>query len=274
MSNLRSIMGVVAAGAARGGQHRPEEIRPFVTIARQSGAGATTLKDRLVERLRELDTADPPWTGFERELVEKVAKEHQLSQPLVESLGEKTHSWIEDLFTGLTSHGPEQSELTAYRRVAQTIRALAQAGRVVVVGRGGVFLTRDMPRGLHIQLVAPLEQRIAHVMQRDQVAEKEARKHIQQRDHARQQFYKRYWPNRTVTPESFTVTYNTAGIDEDALVDSIIPLIPGLPGGRKQTVAPLATTRPQRYLRDVEVRGREEPRTTRGEPHGGTPGPQ
>ena len=40
------------------------------------------------------------------------------------------------------------------------VRALAEVGRVIIVGRGGVFITRDLPGGIHVRLVAPREWRV------------------------------------------------------------------------------------------------------------------
>jgi hypothetical protein len=132
------------------GQHGPGR-RPFVTIAREAGAGGRSLSHALADALNQRDDTTR-WRAFDRELVEKVAADHQISETLVESLEKKTRSWLDELLVS----GPESS-FGVYRRVAATIRALAEVGGAVIVGRGGVFVTEGLPGGIHIRLVAPLE---------------------------------------------------------------------------------------------------------------------
>src|SRR5687768_787505 len=147
----------------------PVAVVPFVPSSRQAGAGGTTLAQRLVDRLNEIDR-DPqrPWTCWDRELVERVVADHHVAQELIDSLEDVHRTWLEEFFTGLSfAEGTEQAdELTVYHRVAATIRALAQLGRVVIVGRGGVCITRNMPGGAHVRLVAPPKDRVAFMMRK------------------------------------------------------------------------------------------------------------
>ena len=115
---------------------------PFITISRQAGAGGRSFATRLVERLNEIDTSDLHWTLWDNELVERVAAEYHLRPSAVASLEDQPHSWLEEalgsLAIGSTRDRPD--ELTLYHRVSTTIRALAEIGRVVIVGRGGGFI--------------------------------------------------------------------------------------------------------------------------------------
>ncbi|MFW6060438.1 MAG: AAA family ATPase [Phycisphaeraceae bacterium] len=228
MEGFRAISGAVAAGAIRPHEQARRAPLPFITISRQAGAGGIALKDKLVQRLRAIDKADPPWTGFDRELVEKVAADYDLSSPLLETLDEASHSYLNELFSALLISKPEPNELAVYRRVAKTIRALAQVGRVVIVGRGGMFITEDMPAGVHVHLVAPLAQRIEMAQRTRGFARKEAAEWVQRIDENRAAFYRRHWPQRTVGPEVFSVVFNTAHVSEDAMVEALLPLIPGM----------------------------------------------
>ena len=227
MKELHPIIGALASSAVQHSQQHAKPL-PFITISRQAGAGGRTLKDKLVDRLKQIDPAQPPWQGFDRELVEKVCAETKLYEPLVAALGEESRSLITDLIASIGSRGLEPMEITVYRKVAKTIRALAQAGRVIIVGRGGVFLTNGMESGVHIDLVAPLEYRIAQTQKARNLSEKEAAAWVKKIDQGRQAFYSRYWPGRQATPEVFTAVFNTARVSDDAIVDAVLPLIPGI----------------------------------------------
>ena len=213
-------------------------VMPFVTISRQAGAGGTTLAQHLVERLNDVNPdAERPWTCWDRELVERVAADHHISQELIDSLEDVHRPWLEDFFTGLSfGNGAEQpDELAVYHRVAAAIRALARLGRVVLVGRGGVCITRNMPGGVHVRLVAPQRQRIAFMMRKFNVSQDVAAQQVSRLDRNRESFYRRYWPTHPLASEMFTVTLNTADLTEDQLVECLVPLIFARRNGRRGT---------------------------------------
>lgn len=201
---------------------------PFITISREAGAGGRTLMRRLVDRLNALDPPSPgqtAWAGFDKDLVEKVSQDYKMHKTLVDLLGEQCHSWLYDVFAGLSS---QTTESEVYRRVAETIRGLAQGGRAVIVGRGGALITQNMPRGVHIQIVAPYEYRVEQMARSMNGDTKQAASEVRRIDQNRASFYKRYWPCSQLSPSLFTATFNSAAISEQAMVDAILPLVPGM----------------------------------------------
>jgi cytidylate kinase len=199
--------------------------RPFVTISREGGAGGRTLAQQLIARLNELEPDAPPWRMWDRELVQEVATRHRIPESLVESVDERTRNWLEDLLVNLTS-SESLSDETVYRHVSVTIRALAQAGRAVIVGRGGAFVTRDAGQGVHVRLVAPLEHRVALTAWRSRQSLEAARAEVKRQDAERAEFYRHYWGIDRVLPEHFTLTMNTAAMQVDQMVSCILTLLP------------------------------------------------
>lgn len=225
LSRVRPIMAALRTVPipARDDLFRPPVPVPFVTISRQAGAGGWTLAENLVKRLNERDKPEHPWTTWDRELVEKAASDHHISRELIESLEDKGRSWFEDFLGGL---GGEMNDIAVYRRVAATIRALSGVGHVVIVGRGGMFITGKMEAGVHIRLIAPLQARIARMMVELEMNHEQASKWVHDTDKRRDAFYKRYWPEKTIGPEHFTMTLNTASIPDEAITECVLPLIP------------------------------------------------
>jgi cytidylate kinase len=227
---IRPILGSLQSADLPRHEHPelPPAMLPFVTISRQGGAGGWTLAQRLVERLNEIDP-DPkrPWSCWDRELVERVAADHHIAQQLIESLEGTHRTWLEEFLGGLTfgERGADPDELGVYLRVARTIRALARAGRVIVVGRGGACVTRGMPGGIHVRLVAPLDHRVQSVMREMKLDKRAATDHVRKLDRAREAFYRRYWPAHPLDAEMFTVTFNVAGVSDVQLVASLLPLV-------------------------------------------------
>jgi cytidylate kinase len=225
LAAVRSHVHTIEANPTAG-----EHPQPFITISRQAGAGGRTLMGRLVDRLSKRDAGEPPWSGFDKALVEKVAEDHHIHKTLVNLLGEQCHSWLYDVFAGLSA---QTTEIQVYRRVAETIRGLAQGGRAVIVGRGGVFITQNMPMGVHIQVVAPFEHRVAQMARLMRTDARSAQAEVRRIDQNRASFYKRYWPDTVLSSSAFTATFNSAAISEEQMVQAVLPLVPGLTVGEK-----------------------------------------
>jgi hypothetical protein len=229
MSGLNTIVSNIAAENRRyRRQARKTTGHPFVTISREAGAGGDEVMQSLVARLRALDPADPPWAGFDRELVEKVAEDHKLSKYLIESLEDQQYNWLRDLLHGVGASRGWPSDTAVYHRVAKAVWALAQAGRVVIVGRGGVFLTQGLPGGVHVRLVAPFADRVQRYAKAQGLDRKAAEQSIRELEQKRAAFYRRFWPKRSLGPETFTVTFNTGQLRDAQIVDAIVPLLGSL----------------------------------------------
>lgn len=204
----------------------PPPVLPFVTISREAGAGGRTLGEKLLQRLRDRDGGggDPQWNVWDREVVEKVAADLRLSARLVESLELSSRSWLEQLLGGLNSE--DADDMKIFHRIAQTVRAVAQGGRAIIVGRGGVFITQAMPGGVHVRLFAPLEVRIARMMREDHMTHDEAARWVRDTDRRRDAFYARFFPRQQIKPEAFTVMVNTGVVDDDALAAGVAAMVP------------------------------------------------
>ena len=110
-------------------------------------------------------------------------------------------------------------------RVRDSVRALAAQGHVVLVGHGSVFMTRDMPGGTHIRLVAPLRLRVENFAHSFQVSTLEAAKRLKQAERRWTTFLKRFWPIQNLAPDRFAATLNTGLLDESRLVQCIVTLV-------------------------------------------------
>jgi len=211
----------------------------FVTISRQPGAGAVPFSHRLAERLHEDFRRGPEWSVWDHELIERVAAEEGISQRLIELIEERPHSWLTELLESFSSsHGMQHAaELHLYKRVAMTIRALAQAGHAIIVGQGSRFVTAHMTGGIHLRLVAPVDFRVKCMAENLQLTLREAADRVDELDHNRVRFFARYWPGKSLAPEMFTMTLNSAEMSMDEMVDCVVPLISGREAATKRTSA-------------------------------------
>jgi cytidylate kinase len=226
--DLRQLIGSLrSAGDVPGGAFRSGFLPavPFVTISRQAGAGGITLGHALAEHLNKLEPSEHPWQCFDRELVERIAADHNLSADLVRSLESSSHTWISEFLGGLSHSDRTPSELAVFRRVVETMRALARAGHVILVGLGGVLITRDMPRGAHVRVIAPFEYRVRHLAKTDQISERDARARVKLLDHDRQAYFRKFWPGTELSSELFHLTLNSGMMAEADMAACLADLV-------------------------------------------------
>jgi cytidylate kinase len=205
----------------------PRRADPFITISQQPCAGGEAIGPMVVERLNEIDPDDRPWTFWDRNLVERVVNVHHLPKEVVTSMEDSGHSWLRDFVESIrvTEDPHWADEMKVYRRVAATVRALAAEGRVVMLGRGGMMITRNMPGGIHVRLVAPRSYRVAALEKEQGLKHDAASAKLKELEHNRIAFIKRYWPDATMDPEQFAVTINTEAVDTAKVVHMIGDLI-------------------------------------------------
>jgi cytidylate kinase len=232
------------AAAAQGAVPPPF---PFVTVSRQAGAGGRTFGRRLVERLNEIDPGQHPWAVWDRDLVERVAREHHIPEAMVAHLESYHRTKFSEVLGALfpVSDMPDLDENQLYRRVANTIRGVARAGRAVIVGRGGVYATRGMAGGVHVRLVAPVEGRIEHMAELRHVSEKDAAAEVHRLDAEREKFHRRFSLSQAMLPEVFTITLNTGQFPEERLVECVLPLVGGTPPQPVVVADPAAAAEPR-----------------------------
>lgn len=226
--HIRPIMGAIRSVPVPAKGYGVPELpaEPFITISREPGAGGWSLARHLVDALNIAVRDDHAWTCWDRELVEKVATDLHLSTKLIESLEDRGHSWLSDFLESLSfSDAGQSDEPRIYSRVAASIKALAQTGRVVIVGRGGVFVTRKMPGGIHVRLIAPFQNRATLIAREFHMTPEQATAHLKELEHHRATFYRRYWPKEALNPENFTLTINTAAVDQATMVEMLTALI-------------------------------------------------
>ena len=113
-------------------------------------------------------------------------------------------------------------------RVKKTIREVVQTickdGYVVLVGRGGVAITRDMERSLHIMLEAPLEWRAIRMAEKYCMTEKEAAKHALETDRKRREM-RDYFHGKGTDYTRFDIRYNCMTLSIGDIVESIVSLM-------------------------------------------------
>ncbi len=188
----------------------------FITISRQAGAGGITIGEKLGCYLNKELAGKCPWTLFDKNLVNEVVKEHNLSEKILPFLKESSISEIEDILDDLFGLHPPQ--FTLVQRTTETILHLAKMGRVILVGRGAPVITRKIERGVHVRLVGSFQKRKDHLKEYFQFNDKEAGLFLKKEDKGRAQYLKKYFNQDIDNPLLYNVIVNTDTISYDHTV--------------------------------------------------------
>lgn len=162
-----------------------------ITISRQTGSGAMIIADKLAERLQKRVPMPYNWTVFDHNLVEEILKEHNLPAEIAKFMPEDKISATQDMIEELIGLHP--SAMTLTRQTTETILHLATLGNVILVGRGSAVVTRKLKNVFHVRLIAPVDQRIARVMQVRGLDRTAAERYVEKEDIGRKRFVKEYF---------------------------------------------------------------------------------
>ena len=190
----------------------------IITIARQFGSGGHEAGERLSKKLRI--------PLYDRSLVEMAARELQLSPVSVEKVDESAlHSFLR------TYHVPEDPKeaaryglpLTDNTYLVQTalIKKLAAQGPCIIIGRCGSFILRDDPGLIDVFLCASRKERIARIMERYGIPERDAASAVRQTDNRRRQYYETYTKEEWGSIESHQMLMNVSMLGMEKVVEII-----------------------------------------------------
>jgi cytidylate kinase len=184
---------------------------PFVTISRQAGAGGITVGRMLETYLKEHDKkVDCPWTLFDKDLVKKVAEDHNLPERLAEYMKEDKVSEIKEILDEIFQLHPPDWVLA--HKTSETILHLAEMGHVIVVGRGSNIVTKKLPDGFHVRLVGPYEKRLLHIQSYYGFSLKASEEFIKKEDEGRKKYLKTYFGQNIDDPLLYDLVINTDSI--------------------------------------------------------------
>lgn len=190
-----------------------------ITIGRQFGSGGRVIARRLAEMLG--------CTYYDKELLLEAARHSGMSPDIVERSDERLPRFMAGtfsfamgcnpytLYSGPQSIGGENVN----RALGDIIVKAASEGPCVIVGRTADYVLRHHPALVSVFVHAPIEQRIARIMERgDSLTQQQARTLAEKTDKLRASYYN-FYTDRTWGAAStyhLTVDSSLMPIDETA----------------------------------------------------------
>jgi CMP/dCMP kinase len=194
-----------------------------VTISREYGSGGGEIAARLAKRLG--------WQLIDHAIVERVASELGTSLEEAEAHDESSGGIISEILNSMqnlypvyTASLPPEAFLSTedYRMtVEKIVRAAAARGHVVIVGRASQQILAERRDVLHVRIIAPFEQRLVYVMQREGLDRHTPEARIHRKDHARASYLAREYHHKPDEAQLYDLVLNTSLLDLKSAVDII-----------------------------------------------------
>jgi cytidylate kinase len=191
---------------------------PVITISREYGCPAKIVAEKLNDLINtKLSSrgSKERWKWISKEILSEAAQELSMQPEEISYVFDYEQKGILDDILSSHSRKYYKSDRKIRQTVANVIRSFAVQGNVIIVGRGGVVIAKDIPLSLHINLEAPLEWRAVRTAAKYQLSLEQARKTAIETDKKRQEF-REYFAGKGSDYTRFDLSINcmTLSVDE------------------------------------------------------------
>ena len=202
---------------ARAGKHHHRHKRKqCVTLSREFGCEAFPVAERLRELLHR--SSGEEWVIMDKGLLEEVARRHNLSEEVMRGLGEKNVLLDEVLAT----FSPRwKSQRDYFQLLCSHIISLAEQGNVIIVGRGGAVITRNLENCHHFRLYGSMAFKSASIARRLGIPVEAAEKMIEKRQKQRDRFNNDFLDCDTRDASYYDLLFNNDRCTPDRIAEMI-----------------------------------------------------
>ena len=198
----------------------------IITIGRQFGSGGLLIAKALSKKL------GIPY--YDRDLLALAAKESGLSEELFKSADEKpTSSLLYSIACG--SYYLGNANNLAFKELplndqlfliqVQTIKALADKGNCIIVGRCADYILEDYDNVLKVFVHAPLEARLKRAIEVYNVPSEKAADTIKKYDKSRAAYYNYHSDLKWGISTTYDICINSYSLGIDKCVDMIAKMV-------------------------------------------------
>ncbi len=189
----------------------PHEVpKPVITVSREFGAGGHTVARMLLHRL------DGEWQVWDSNIVDAIAQKAEVLPAVVEDLDQHVRGPILDVFGHLIGSPLNPQEYG--RLLREVLRALAERGKVIIVGRGANFV---LQKALNVRLIAGKEHRIAYAMNELGLSRLDAMDRVRKEDEERAKWVHNMFERDIADPMAYDMVLRTDTLGMETAADLI-----------------------------------------------------
>ena len=176
----------------------------IITISREMGSGGIPIAHKVAEELG--------YQLIDGEAIMAAAESYGLSPEAVEQADEKPPHFVDTL---------DSKQFLDLHLIELIILEAALKGNVVIYGRGGQDLLKDINSVLRTRVIAPFEVRVERWAEREWLDPDRARYLVRKSDQQRAGFIKYYFDRDWEDSASYDLVINTQRLSEDMAVQVI-----------------------------------------------------
>ncbi len=200
---------------------------PVITISRECGCGARSIAKELALQLNQKCStpgSKVEWRWIDKEILERAANQMNLGTSIVNRvMSDKERGTIDEILSAMSSRS-FKTDKKILHTTFNVIRSIAVDGHVIIIGRGGVVSSRDIPRSLHVRFEAPEEWRIEAMMRIRPFTLTEAKKYIREQDESRKRFHDKVLCGETSCNLLYDAIINRSRFSEAEIVKLMIQM--------------------------------------------------
>jgi cytidylate kinase len=156
---------------------------PIITISRQTGCDAFAVAKKLVKCLNKKYNTDK-WHCIDKEILLAAANELETGSQRVKNFikGKELSGFTEMI---MSISGDSILDRKVKKTICEIVQSICKEGYVVLVGRGGVAITNNVKKALHVRLVAPFYWRVDNIIAREKMDIETAEEYVVDNDEKR-----------------------------------------------------------------------------------------
>jgi len=176
----------------------------IITISREMGSGGIPIAVEAAEKLG--------YTLINGDSIREVAGEYGLTEEAIEQADEKPPAFVDALDDKLAVD-LHQIELIILEKALQ--------GNVIIYGRGGQDLLKEVANVFRVRIIAPFEERVERWAEREWLDPDYARILVRRSDQQRAGFIKYYFDRDWEDPLGYDLIINTSRLSHEMAVTMI-----------------------------------------------------
>lgn len=200
---------------------------PVVTFSREYGCEAQRIARMLVKNINERSPSPikhHDWRLLNKEIIEQSADELGIkSNAIYQRIQNYEEDPFKTLFSSMGQHY-DVSDRKIIDKVTEIMTTYAKKGNVVMIGRGGSFITHDIPNRLRVRLVAPLDWRAAMLSTRLNISQKHAEDLAVKMDKKRAKWVENF-SGMKVSDTNFDLVVNVKTLSDREIVNIIVGIL-------------------------------------------------
>jgi cytidylate kinase len=152
-------------------------------------------------------------------LIQNAGVNASFESLIKEEYKSEAKQFLSDLFVG------KSTQYALYKKTFSVVRMLCRIGKVVIIGRGGAHLTRDLPHGIHVRLVADFDERVQRMKSMFDLTTREAAKQAREQDKNRARLSRDFFNADIDDPLQYDALFNTSTLSPDQIAHAIVELL-------------------------------------------------